>query len=385
MTDTPNEKSQDEQNKPSSPTGPNPSNGVTGASSLGDTLRRSQAKLKGASKIPHADFPITDDDRLPDAPPNIAAPTPANPDQPHRMPQLGDKVDRDTRQALRRVQEHLLHAQLDLYTEHHTIDMVEVIYHPENRIGSLNYVTPRRMTAWVSGSHIERGLDFLRDHNRRLRFQYIEGLYPPIFARSLNELGLTIEQETPVMVYQHPDNHTIPPIQAEPGVHIQRVSEAQGAGIWSYVWHNAYYDVFTLGVQPLQVGQALAAVRMGRQIDLIAYQGAFPFAVARVTRYEETAHIVAVALLRDMRTPASYRLMIQQAMQAALDDGSTLIFMSGDTNVTRRAVRDFGFMDFGSIVCYAAKLDDTHLTAGQHETLVQPLLDIKPTHPPDSD
>jgi len=293
---------------------------------------------------------------------------------------LGEKVERETRRVLRRVQDHLINAQLGLGAEHEVVDLTEVVYHPRNTISSLNYVTPRRRTAWVSSDQIQHGLDFLRDKGRTPRLQYIEGLYPPMFARNLGQLNLQVEQETPLMIYEHEEGTPAPPpLRGDDDDHLRLVTvqDVRGMEVWWYVWRNAHYEVFTLGVEPLFVGRDMAAVAMGRQIDIIAYEGNFPFGVARVTLFEETAHIVSIAIFHELETPEVLKRIIHEALRVSLERGCSLVFKPGATSTDRDVSRGLGFVDFGSIVCYAAKSEPSQPQVSADDTLAQPILDIK--------
>lgn len=70
-----------------------------------------------------------------------------------------------------------------------------------------------------------------------------------------------------------------------------------------------------------------------------------------------TGHILALALMKEARTPPMARLLQSAAMKAALERGCTLVFAPGETDADRKLCRELGFVDFGSIVCYAAESD----------------------------
>lgn len=297
--------------------------------------------------------------------------------------QLSVKVDREARHVLRRVQDHLISAQTQLGAQHEVVNLVEVVYHPDNPSGNLNYVMPRRKTAWVSAAQVKMGIEYLRERQRRPRVIYIEGLLPPLFARNLRQLDLTVETETPLMIYLRDGLHgEKPPVANVPkppyDVRLETVTDVRGAEVWWYVWQNAYYDVFTLGVEPLYVGRTVAAVQMGKQVDIIAYRGNMPFGVARVTIHDQTAHIAGIAVFKELRTPDVVRLMYEAALHAAVERGCDLVFAPGDSDTEREIVRSLGFMDFGSIVCYAAKVSETtHKTLDDTKPLVQPILNLR--------
>jgi hypothetical protein len=296
---------------------------------------------------------------------------------------LDDAAVKESRRILRRVQEHLTRSHLSLGAQQESLGMVEVIHHPVNRLPDLNYVTPRRNTAWVSGNFVEDGLARLRELDRQARVQYIEGLFPPLFARMLRDLGLDAERETPIMAYKADGFNGIsatpvvmPPLPS--GTTIETLTDQRGIETWWYVWRNAYYEVLTLGVEPLAVGRDMAAIMLGNQIDILISQHNFPAGVTRVTIDPDgqTAHILALALLREARTTEMTRLLLIAALRAALARGCTLVFAPGESEADRRLCRELGFMDFGSVVCYAAKIDGTTETA-EHDVLVQPLLTLR--------
>jgi hypothetical protein len=285
--------------------------------------------------------------------------------------------ERENRQTLRRVQEHLFVAHTNLGAVRETLGLVDVFHHPASPVGSLNYVTPRRNTAWISRTMIEQGLSHLQDYGRASRVQYIEGLYPPQFARSLRELDLHIECETPVMVYQ-PEraqgaNPATPAGKSMPdGVSIEQVNDQRGIELWWYVWRNAYYDVLTLGVEPVFVGREIAAIKLGYQLDFLVYRYGFPVGVARLSIQGQSAHVLAVALLKEARTPPMLLALHTAVLKAALARGATLIFAPGETEAERKLCRQLGYVDFGSIVCYAAGNSNQQTT--NDDILAQPIL-----------
>jgi hypothetical protein len=288
--------------------------------------------------------------------------------------------ERETKQILRQVQEHLFHAHMSLGAVRENVGMVDVLHHPTNPLGILNYVTPRKGTAWVSGSMIERGLEYLHKLERTPRVHYIEGLFPPMFAKELRKLDLKVEREVPVMVYKPGGiNGTMPPEvklpEAPDGVSLQHATDQRSIELWWYVWRNAHYDVLTLGVEPLFVGRDMAALKSGQQIDILAYRHGFPVGVTRVSIHEQTAHILALAVMKEARTPSMTRLLQAAAMKAALERDCSLIFAPGESEDDRKLCREMGFVDFGSIVCYAAESDSAREDSNDR-LLDQPVLSL---------
>lgn len=100
--------------------------------------------------------------------------------------------------ALRHVEHNRFEADEARGTCHETLNLVIVVYHPSDTAPDLNYVTPRRGTAWVSTSALREGLLRLQELGRSPRFVYLEGLLPPFFRQTLVESGLELMQDDPV-------------------------------------------------------------------------------------------------------------------------------------------------------------------------------------------
>ncbi len=296
---------------------------------------------------------------------------------------MDDSAVKESRQVLRRIQDHLFHAQAAAGVQHETVSFVDVIHHPTSTLPEWNYVTPRRNTAWVSGAYIQQGLDRLGELGRRPRVQYIEGLFPPLFAKTLHELGLQVECEMPLMVYRPGGllNHTpSPPLKppTPPSVRLELVSDQRGVEIWWYVWRNAFYDVLTVGGEPLAVGRDVASLRLGQQIEVLLYQHNFPVGVVQISMQIKTksAQVTALALLPEARSPQLSKLLLAAAIRAAQARGCSLIFAPGEDENDRQLKRELGFIDVGSMVCYAARSETTNEDHA-HDILVQSVLALR--------
>jgi hypothetical protein len=267
--------------------------------------------------------------------------------------------EREFRHILRQVQDHLLEMHVRLGAKRESVGMVDVLHHPESTVPTLNYVTPRRNTAWVSAGMVRQGLEYLRQQKRLPRVQYVEGLYPPQFSKSLRDLGLFVERETPLLVYRPAGIHgKFPPsvvdIDVQESTHVQEVEGQRAMEHWWYVWRNAHYDVLTLGVEPLLVGREMGNHFGGHQKDLVVYRHGFPVGVSRISLFGRTANLLALAILKEARTPALMQLLMLSSIKIALMYGADTIFAPGEDSGGRRVARKLGFMDFGSIVCHAA-------------------------------
>lgn len=277
---------------------------------------------------------------------------------------------KESRRVLRLVQEHLAHVHLNLGAQQDHIGLVDVIHHPQSRLPYLNYAMPRKNTAWVPGPEIERGLERLRRLERAPRVNYVEGLYPPLFARTLRDLGLHVEQETAIMLHRLAADAGSALARPD-GVEIRPVADQDGIALWWYVYRNAHYEVVTRGVEPISIGKDMRAIVLREQTDLILYRFGFPVGAARVTYHGTTAHLAALAIMREHRSHDLLLSFYRAALDAARQHNCELVFTSGDTDDDRAFLREAGFMDSGSIVCYAESTVEAR--GGHDDGLAQPL------------
>lgn len=297
---------------------------------------------------------------------------------------MDDEALRESRRVLRRVQDHLLAAHAHLGAQRESVSLVDVIYHPTSAAPSVNYVTPRRSTAWVPVEMVQQGLARLRAHGRAARVQFIANLYPPQFSAALRDLGLRVEYETPLLIYAAAGfaGQPAPPITAAPlpdGVNTAEVTDQRGIELWWYVWRSAHYDVLTLGVEPLLVGRELAAAAQGHQLDLVLYRAGFPVGVARLSVHSQGAHLLGLALMKEARTPDLLRALAGAAVRAALDRGCDLVYAPGETETDRETLRALGFHACGSVARYAPADTDsaTAREAADDRILGQPVLTLR--------
>jgi hypothetical protein len=286
---------------------------------------------------------------------------------------------KESRRVLRRIQDHLYLAHSSLGVQRESVGLVDVMHHPTSTLASLNYVTPRRSTAWVSSEMIEQGLAHMRQLERTPRVHYIEGLFPPPFAKNLLDLGLQVEWELPLMAYLPGgfNGQMPPPLKADsppPDTRTEQVMDERSGRVWQDVWRGASYEVATLGVEPLLVGQK--GLPQGQQIDILMYKSNSPVGVARLSIHGETAHLLALALMKEARTPELAILLLSTAVRAAVAQGCTLIYAPGETEADRQIARALGFMDFGGIVCYAASTYTTDEVQNDR-ILGQPVLALR--------
>ncbi len=285
---------------------------------------------------------------------------------------MDDAAVKEVRSILRQVQAHLSQARLHDGAETEQVGLVDVLHHPDVTLPYLNTVTPRKNTAWLSIKDVEKGLEALRVHGRTARVEYIEGLFPVLFAEHLRNLGLHLEYALPLMIYTADDNPQPAPNMPD-GIHVSAVTDQSGSALWWYTWRNALYEVVTQVVDPVFVGQSIARIAAGSQIDLVMYRYRLPVGVARLRLDHDgkTAHISAMTIMKEVRSTSTLLSLQAACMRQALQAGCTLIFTYADTEINRRLCAENNFTEFGRVVCYAEKRDHMPLKESANDTVAQ--------------
>jgi hypothetical protein len=210
-------------------------------------------------------------------------------------------------------------------------------------------VSPRKNTAWVPAPEVARGLNRLRELSRRPEVVYIDGLFPPVFAAKLRELGLKVRREITLMI-DTPDGDG--PTWAPPAnMHLQTVGDLSALETWLGVWHDATYAAATSSLEAADVESRSWDVSDGHLTGLVLYRDEEPVGVVRLSVYGESGHINALAVTDADST--AIRVLVGAARAAAVERGCQLVFITGHSEQVRHLYREIGFVDSGSIVCYA--------------------------------
>ena len=103
---------------------------------------------------------LSDNDAQANKPPNHISGTTITVDEEEKDQER--EAIKTARVLIRRVVDHLRQGHMTTGATVTQVGFVDVITHPTSSLANLNYVTPRRNTAWVSGKHITDGLALLR-------------------------------------------------------------------------------------------------------------------------------------------------------------------------------------------------------------------------------
>jgi hypothetical protein len=278
---------------------------------------------------------------------------------------------KESRVLMRRVDDHLRLAHRMVGAVEETTGAIDVIYHENSRLPQLNYVTPRRNTAWVSGKYVMQGLELLRQKDRTIHVRFAEGLYPSIFVKSLTEIGLVAHHETPIMAYQA-QQPAIESPQLPDGVSCVQTAGHDSMAVWWYVWRSGWYDTLINSLEPLLIEREVTNLNADNQLNIILYRNQYPIGISRLTVHAGGAHLMAQAFLREVRTPALEQLLRQVSVEFALKSGCDLIFACSDSARQRSDYHEMGFTDASRIIIYAQP--DAALYKPNDGKLQQPVL-----------
>lgn len=273
------------------------------------------------------------------------------------------------KERLRQIEDHLRHAHDTMGVERDAIGFVEVVHHPTYMLPALNYVTPRRKTALVPGKHVEDGISSLREHRRSARMLYVEELFPPFFGQSLQKIGLSLEERFPLWVVDL--TQPITPATRLDNLSVTTVINQQGLEIWSLVWRNAKYRVYGTPLEPLQIGKQV--IQHNAVVDVIVYHHHTPIAVARLTIHDNTAHLMARALLQSTQPLHLHQWLIQVASQTAQEHDCTILFICDSEIEQLLSASDLPCQQEGNMLCYTDSIDQPY-GEETHDTVEQPLL-----------
>jgi GNAT superfamily N-acetyltransferase len=296
---------------------------------------------------------------------------------------MNDSTVKQTRQILRQVQSHLMEVHLNRGADQEQAGLVEVLHHPNSTAPELNYVTPRKNTAWVSMPEVMNGLKVLKGYERALRVMFIEGLFIPAFGDRLSSIGLARESELRVMALQldpleietlSPDEYDSDQTTSMGTTTFINVSSRAESALWWYLWRNAHYDVVTQTAELRFIESSYNEITEGHQFDLIMRVGGIPAGVASLTLSADrtSAQVSAFALAREMRSLPHAQQLLEELIAQTKARGISLIFFAKMDVLLNTAGHALGFVDCGGIVCYS-EANDPFQTKGSHDSLAASL------------
>lgn len=269
------------------------------------------------------------------------------------------------RSLLRRVDEHDQAVAHEEGAQRHSLNILDVVYHPTNPLPTLNYITPRRGAAWVSTNAVQQGLERLAELGRAPRLLFFEGLMPPVFRQSLAEFGLQWAGESQILATSSLTN--VPPVtptfaaaQATESAALARWWEARGDLLAGGIQRPPDATIIQRMVRLVEGGQAhyVSVLREGRLAGI---------ASLRIQHDLRSAEINAFHVAHEDREVAS--ALMRTALGGAAKHECDFVFVA-EAMGDKTWLGEFGFSALGSVVAFAARLPHQEIP---HERMAQPL------------
>ncbi|MCS6834919.1 MAG: hypothetical protein NZ750_02745 [Anaerolineae bacterium] len=251
------------------------------------------------------------------------------------------------RRLLRRISDHIHQAHLAQGAQE-TIQGLAMVVTTEASVDErLNYVMPRRGTAWLPENHLIDAIAQLRQQQRTPVVWYADGLFPPSFGQTMLRQGLQSQQEWPLMIYQGPpvlpavlDVEQMRPLPAEQAERAWQEAQ-QNATLWQ-VWHNP--------LQPLGLNASFSVW------DVAAWRGERMVMLMRASRHERSLHLMARAIhvsaqdQHDALLSACAQSLLSALYDPAQTSAADLAFVIAPSAAERKLWRELGFIDGGSLI-----------------------------------
>lgn len=272
-----------------------------------------------------------------------------------------DGLTRQQRQILRRIQAYrqaVLQA-ADAVVEQ--LGTVDVVVHPTASEPYLNCVRPHKGVAWVHRDDLRYALTGLARLGRLPRLVYDEALFPPAFEQQLAAMGLTLEQEAVLMVYQplygpFPAGET--PFGALPEVFPFDVTATLAERFtdletWLRVFRAGYVTTLEAHeIAPEAVAELQGDVAAGRKLCALAYYQETPLGVACAGRHRDTAALEVIGTAPLWHGMGMEDALITTVVREAERGGATTIFTVQPPGAQLRLFRRLGFVEFTRVLVY---------------------------------
>lgn len=284
-------------------------------------------------------------------------------------------LNRDERQALRRIQSHLQATTLETGVVVEQLGTVDVYLHPTNPDPFLNFSTPHKGVAWVRRDDLVMAFNGLKRLGRRTRLIFQDALFPSAFQQQLVMMGLTLEDERMVMVYRPlygPFPHDETPLSSlidtfDPDVIAQPVCTQNELAVWLRVFRAGYYQTDSPSVDPAAVLPLVEAAQNGEKQFILASYQRTPLGAARLGLRGDTAELEAVVTAPLWHGMGLETALIAVGVRTALEHGCMTIFAISPSNEFVRVYRRLGFTDLTKMLAYWQPDPDAALVSQSEE------------------
>ncbi|MBN1681664.1 MAG: GNAT family N-acetyltransferase [Anaerolineae bacterium] len=283
-------------------------------------------------------------------------------------------LNREQRQILRQIQNFVHAKALEAEAFDEQLGTVDVYFHINNPAPHLNCTMPHKGVAWIRREDLMDAFDGLARLGRTPRLVFLDALFPSAFQTQIEHMGLGVENERVVMVYQpiigpHLDGE-IPrgrlPDDIQPPVTTQIATTRADLATWLRVFHAAYYNTETLAVRPEEIEPLYTAAQEGTTVFVIGFYENTPLGAARVGIRTPTAELDAVATAPLWHGMGLEVALATTAIRAAQQQNGDTIFTIAPPEDYARLYHRLGFVEITRMLTYWRASE--HEPAAQSET-----------------
>lgn len=258
-------------------------------------------------------------------------------------------LDRHERQRLRYLQEHLLNQCVLAGSDYTPISTVGTIYHPQLDHPDLNLIIPHRGVAWTRTDDVMQAFEYMRDHHRQPRFQYLEKLFPEAFHQQLLLKGLKPVASRHIWVYEPvygPSlegeafyGQIIPPVSTAQAKSVELTIQRVNTPAETEIWRNLtqiYEDV----IAPMLVHRWLG------------YQNNEPVAALQSTFENQNTEILLPYVKDEWQGFGFEKAMVNTALLTALEASSQMVYLVGESKKQAAQYEALGFVFFTRVLSF---------------------------------
>ena len=260
-------------------------------------------------------------------------------------------LDRNERQRLRYLQEHLLNQCLLAGADYTPISTVGTIFHPQLDHPDLNLIIPHRGVAWTRTDDVMEAFEYLKDHHRQPRFQFLEKLFPEAFHQQLMLKGLKPQPARHIWIYEPVQGPVLPDETIYGQAFYQPQNGYKGSGIHFSIRLVKTSDEMEIWRSFTHIEEDLIAPMIVHR--WLGYQNDEPIAALQSTFENQNTEILAPIIQPEWQDFGFEKTLINAALLNALEVSSRMVYLVDESKKQASHYEALGFVFFTRLLTFA--------------------------------
>lgn len=260
-------------------------------------------------------------------------------------------LDRHERQRLRYLQEHLLNQCVLAGADYTPISTVGTIFHPQLDHPDLNLIIPHRGVAWTRTDDVMEAFEYLRNHHRQPRFQFLEKLFPEAFHQQLLLKGLKPQAPRYIWTYEPILGPALPEETIYGQVKDQSINGFKGSDIHFSVREVSTPPELEIWRELTQIDEDLIAPMIVHR--WLGYQNNEAIAALQSTFENQNTEILAPIVNAQWEGFSLEKALINAVLLKALEASSRMVYLVDDTRSQAAHYEALGFVFFTRVLTFA--------------------------------